>query len=315
MWPGRLNNPNMGYDNPMHPELVKLEQTFGLSVLTKIDDPFLENHHVNLWIKRDDLLHPVISGNKWRKLKYSLDEALSLGAETIISMGGAYSNHLHALAYAGKMLNLKTIGIIRGERTPLSPTLLDMENWGMELRFVSRSQYRVYRNYKHCQDLPGLKPYQYWLPEGGANSLALKGIAELVDEINIPYDTLCVACGTGATLAGLINAVSGQISVLGFATLKNAGFLRSDVQSLLSGEFHGWEIFQDYHFGGFAKLKPTLASFMSDFERNASIPLEPVYTGKMLYGLYDLIAKGYFRKGQRIIALHTGGLQGNRGYA
>lgn len=300
----------------MYPGLIKLEQSFGRSVLTKIDDPLLERHAVSLWIKRDDLLHPVISGNKWRKLKYNLDEALSLGADTIISMGGTYSNHLHALAYTGKILGLKTIGIIRGERpTPLTPTLLDMQNWGMELRFISRSDYRHYRNYKHWHDLPGLKPYQYWLPEGGANKLAIQGVAELVDEIDIPYDTLCVACGTGTTLAGLINAVSGKITVLGFAALKNAGFLQSDVQSLLSGEFHDFEIFQDYHFGGFAKLNPTLASFMAQFGQKTLIPLEPVYTGKMLYGLYDLIAKGYFKSGQRIVAVHTGGLQGMRGYA
>jgi 1-aminocyclopropane-1-carboxylate deaminase len=300
----------------MHPDLINLEHTLAKSVLTKIDDPFLENHQVNLWIKRDDLLHSVISGNKWRKLKYNLNHALSLGADTIISMGGAYSNHLHALAYTGKMLGLKTVGFIRGERsTSLTPALQDMENWGMELRFVSRSDYRQCRNYKRWQDLPGIKLYQYWLPEGGANNQALKGIAELADEIDIPYDTLCVACGTGATLAGLINAVPGQQSVLGFAALKNADFLRTDVQSMLPGEFHNWEIFLDYHFGGFAKLKPELALFMSDFEQKTSIPLEPVYTGKMLYGIYDLIAKGCFKPGQRIIALHTGGLQGKRGYA
>jgi 1-aminocyclopropane-1-carboxylate deaminase len=299
----------------MHPELIKLEQTFGRSVLAKINDPFLEKHDVTLWIKRDDLLHPVISGNKWRKLKYNLDEALYLGADTIISMGGAYSNHLYALAYVGRTTGLKTIGIIRGERpAPLTPTMQDMENWGMEMRFVSRSDYRHYRNYKHWQDLPGIKPKQYWLPEGGANSLSLKGIEELVNEIDILYDTLCVACGTGTTLAGLIKTVPGQQSVLGFAALKNADFLPSDVQSLLFGEFHNWEIFQDYHFGGFAKLNLELALFMSDFEQKTSIPLEPVYTGKMLYGLYNLIAKDYFKPGQRIIAVHTGGLQGKRGY-
>jgi 1-aminocyclopropane-1-carboxylate deaminase len=299
----------------IHPELIKLEKSFGKSVLNKIDDPFLENHQIKLWIKRDDLLHPIISGNKWRKLKYNLDHALSLGADTLISMGGTYSNHLHALAYTGKMLGLKTIGIIRGERPePLSPTLLDMESWGMELRYISRSEYRQYRSYKHWHDLPGIKPKQYWLPEGGANKLALKGIAELVSEIDIKYDSLSVACGTGATLAGLINAVPKQQSVLGFAALKKASFLTSDVQSLLSGEFHHWEIFHDYHFGGFAKLKPELALFMSQFEQITSIPLETVYTGKMLYGIYDLIAKGHFGLGERIIALHTGGLQGKRGY-
>lgn len=298
-----------------HPELVKLEQTFVPSVLTEIADPFLEKFEISLWIKRDDLLHPVISGNKWRKLKYNLDEALSLGADTLISMGGAYSNHLHALAYTGNSLGLKTIGIIRSERpVALTPSLQDMENWGMELRFVSRSEFRVYRNYKHWQDLPGIKPNQYWLPEGGANSLALKGIAELTDEIDIPYDTLCVACGTGATLAGLIKGVSEKTRALGFAALKNASFLRSDVQSLLSKECHNWEIIQDYHFGGFATLNKTLELFMDDFEEKSLIPLEPVYTGKMLYGLYDMIAQGAFKPGQRIIALHTGGLQGKRGF-
>jgi 1-aminocyclopropane-1-carboxylate deaminase len=300
----------------MYSELSKLEQIFGQSVLTKVDDPFLDNHQINLWLKRDDLLHPIISGNKWRKLKYNLKEAMSMGADTLISMGGAYSNHLHALAYTGKMLGLKTIGIIRGERPEtLTPTLLDMETWGMELRYITRSEYRQYRNYKQWHDLPDIAPGQYWLPEGGANNLALKGIAELVDEIDIHYDTLCVACGTGATFAGLINATSAQISVLGFAALKNAGFLHADVQSLLFENSHHWDIFLDYHFGGFAKLNSELALFMTEFERKTSIPLEPVYTGKMLYGIYDLIAKDYFKPGERIIALHTGGLQGKRGYA
>ena len=298
-----------------HTELIKLEQAFTLSTLTKIDAPLLENHAISLWIKRDDLLHPIISGNKWRKLKYNLDHALSLGVNTFISMGGIYSNHLHALAYTGKILGLNTIGFIRGERpSTLSPTLHDMESWGMELRFVSRSDYRQYRNYKCWNGLPGIKPNQYWLPEGGANALAIKGIMELVDEIDIPYDTLCVACGTGATLAGLINAVQGQRTILGFSVLKNAKFLETDVQSLLSEEFHHWKIIHDYHFGGFAKLNPALALFMREFEQQASVPLEPIYTGKMLYGICDLIAKGYFKPGQRIVALHTGGLQGNRGY-
>lgn len=293
-----------------------LKIDIGLSVLTKIDNHLLDKHEVDLWIKRDDLIHPIISGNKWRKLEYNVDHALSLGADTLISMGGAFSNHLHALAYTGKILGLKTIGIIRGERPKhLSPTLQDMENWGMELRFVTRSEYREYRNYNNHNDLPDIKPNEYWLPEGGANKLALKGIAELVDEIDIEYDTLCVACGTGATLAGLIPAVPNSTNVLGFAALKNADFLRLDVQSLLSTNCNNWEIILDYHFSGFAKLSPTLTAFITDFTQKSAIPLEPIYTGKMLYGIYDLIAKGYFKPGQQLIALHTGGLQGNRGYA
>ncbi|MEF3073545.1 pyridoxal-phosphate dependent enzyme [Methylobacter sp. Wu1] len=299
----------------MHPQLIQLEQTFDKSILSRIHDPLLERHEIELWIKRDDLLHPVISGNKWRKLKYILDQVLSSGAHTIISMGGAYSNHLHALAYAGHELGLKTIGLVRGEQPDaLNPTLADLQNWGMELKFVSRSDYRALRHYKGWQDLLGIEPQQYWLPEGGAQALALKGVAELVQEISIPYDVLCVPCGTGTTLAGIVEAVPENVAVIGFAALKNANFLTGDVESLLSRPYTNWQINLDYHFGGFAQVDAELMNFIAAFELKAPISLEPVYTGKMLYGLYDLIAKGYFKPGQRIIAVHTGGLQGKRGF-
>ena len=300
----------------MHPELIKLELTFKPSILTKINDPLLDRYEIQLWMKRDDLLHPIISGNKWRKLKYSLDHALSSGADTLISMGGAYSNHLHALAYTGKALGLKTTGLIRGEQAEtLTPTLYDMQNWGMGLKFVSRSDYRLLRQYKGCYDLPGLKPRQYWLPEGGAQALALKGVAELVNEIDVAYDILCAPCGTGATLAGIIDAAPEQVSVMGFAAFKHAGFIQSDVESLLPRPGNNWQINLDYHFGGFAKTNAELMTFIADFEHKTGIPLEPVYTGKMMYGLYDLIAKHTFKPGQRIIAVHTGGLQGKRGFS
>ena len=297
----------------MHPELIKLEETFKPSILTKIDEPLCAHKAIELWMKRDDLLHPVISGNKWRKLKFILDHALYSGADTIISMGGIYSNHLHALAFAGKALGLKTIAYIRGEApVVLTPTLVDLKNWGMELRFISRTDYRQLRQYKGYLDLPGIKPQQYWLPEGGAQVLALSGVAELVKEIEVVYDHLCVPCGTGATLAGLIAASDDKVSVLGFAALKNAGFLNKDVNSLLKQSQNNWQINLDYHFGGFASKTPELLSFMSDFEAKTKIQLEPIYTGKMMYALYDLIRKGHFSAGQRIIAVHTGGLQGDR---
>ncbi len=299
----------------MHSELIKLEETFKPSILAKIDDPLFAQYQIELWMKRDDLLHRVISGNKWRKLKYCLDNALSTGADTIISMGGAYSNHLHALAYAAKVMGLKTLGFIRGERPEmLTPTLSDIQNWGMELKFVSRSNYRLLRQYKGCDDLPGLIPGQYWLPEGGAQVLALKGVRELVNEIDVAYDIICAPCGTGATLAGIIDAVPEQKSVLGFAALKNAGFLQSDVESLLPQPCSNWQINLDYHFGGFATTTTELMAFIADFEFKTGIPLEPVYTGKMMYALYDLIEKRSFKPGQRIIAIHTGGLQGKRGF-
>lgn len=213
----------------------------------------------------------------------------------------------------GKVLGLKTIGLVRGEQpVTLTPTLSDIKAWGMELRFVSRADYRLLRQYKNHRALPGLQSGQYWLTEGGAHALALKGVAELVNEIEIPYDTLCVPCGTGTTLAGIIDAAQEQVSVLGFAALKNAGFLLGEVEAMLSQSRNNWHINLGYHFGGFAKINAELSAFTDDFELKTGIPLEPVYTGKMMYAVYDLITKHYFKPGERIIALHTGGLQGKR---
>ncbi|WP_394754178.1 1-aminocyclopropane-1-carboxylate deaminase/D-cysteine desulfhydrase [Crenothrix sp.] len=297
----------------MLPKLLSLENTFKPSLLVQINDVRFNQHQVELWIKRDDLLHPIISGNKWRKLKYSLDHALSLGTDTVISMGGMYSNHLHALAYIGKILGLKTIGLVRGEQPLiLTPTLRDVQDWGMTLKFVSRTDYRALRQYQDFDSFPDLKPAQYWLPEGGAQVFALKGVAELVHEINIAYDTLCVPCGTGATLAGMAAAVPDNVSVIGFAALKNAEFLRTDVAALLAQPLNNWHINLAYHFGGFAQKDASLTAFIEDFKLQHKISLEPVYTGKMMYALYDLLQKGYFKPGHRIIAVHTGGLQGNR---
>ncbi|MGJ0484832.1 MAG: 1-aminocyclopropane-1-carboxylate deaminase/D-cysteine desulfhydrase [Methylomicrobium sp.] len=299
----------------MHPALLSLKSSFQPSSLTRIIDPERLPDNIELWLKRDDRLHPIISGNKWRKLRYILEDALGAGAHTLISMGGAYSNHLHALAYAGKLLDLQTIGYIRGEwPEPLTPTLQDCQNWGMELRFVSRSDYRLLRQYRAPLDLPGIGSGQYWLPEGGAQPLALKGVAELVEEIALPFDVLCLPCGTGTTLAGCIAALNGAKKTLGFAALKNADFLTADVESLLSKTYTNWHINPDYHFGGFARTTPELLEFITRFELMQQIPLEPVYTGKMLYGLYEMIAKGCFEPGQRLIAVHTGGLQGKRGF-
>jgi 1-aminocyclopropane-1-carboxylate deaminase len=298
----------------MHPALSSLKAGFHPSPLVRIIDPDLPRA-VELWLKRDDRLHPIISGNKWRKLSHILDDALSAGARMLVSMGGTYSNHLHALAYTGKRLGLQTIGYIRGERQEtLTPTLADCRHWGMELRFVSRSDYRQLRQYRGPYDLPGIRQGQYWLPEGGAQGLALKGVAELVEEIEMPFDVLCLPCGSGATLAGCVAALGGSKTVLGFAALKHAEFLTADVENLLPETYPCWRIVHDYHFGGFAKTAPELLEFIRRFELTQQIPLEPVYTGKMMYGLYDMIARGCFAPGQRIVAVHTGGLQGRRGF-
>lgn len=297
----------------MHPELVSLENQLAASILTKLSDPCLDLRGVELWMKRDDLLHPIVSGNKWRKLKYILDHALSLGASKIVSMGGAYSNHLHALAYVGHRLGLQTMGFIRGEPQS-NPTLNDLRRWGMHLQFVSREDYRKLRQYKHWHSLPEIDNDAYWLPEGGAVDLALQGVAELVSEIDLQFDVICCPCGTGTTLAGVIEAVRPDIRVIGFSALKGGSFLRRDVEALLTQSRDNWDIVTDYHFGGFAKTRSELFEFIEDFSKKSSIQLEPVYTGKMLYGIYDLLNKGFFKPGQRVIVLHSGGLQGNRGF-
>lgn len=297
----------------MHPELANLENQFKHSILTKLADPRLEPYRVELWVKRDDLIDPVISGNKWRKLKYTLDHALSVGATKIVSMGGPYSNHLHSLAYIGNRLGLKTEGLIRGE-PQMTPTLDDMLQWGMKLTFVSRGDYRKLREYKHWRSLPGLESNAYWLPEGGSVDLALQGVSESVAELDSPYDVICCPCGTGTTLAGIIDAIAPATRAIGFAALKGGDFLERDVRSLLRHPNRHWRIVVDYHFGGFARTRPELFDFIERFTNTTSIPLEPVYTGKMFFGIYDLIAKGVFPAGQRIIAVHTGGLQGNRGF-
>ncbi len=309
MWHGQSNKP----EKMLHPKLQELEKSLNPSILTQIFDPLLEQKQIELWLKRDDLIHPVISGNKWRKLKYILDHALSINAHTIISMGGAYSNHLHALAFAGKHLNLQTIGYIRGERPKqFSSTLSDLECWGMELRFVSRSDYRVLRQYKDYDSLPDIQRGEYWLPEGGATKLALKGVAEMLMEIDIKYDCVCVPCGTGTTMAGLINASQKECHIHGFSALKGGGFLLKDIEPLLIANNNNWSIQLAYHFGGFAKSNTELLLFIEHFFNLYGIELEQVYTGKMLYGLFDLIKKDFFKSGQKIVAVHTGGLQGKK---
>ncbi len=298
----------------MHPRLIALQNSFLPSPLTKVQDPWLNDQGIELWLKRDDLIHPIISGNKWRKLKYCIDEALTLNADTLVSMGGAYSNHLHALAYAGKQLGLKTKGFIRGEQvTPTNPTVLDLLDWGMALEYVSRSDYRELRTIKDGQLFPSLAPSSYWIPEGGASHFALQGVAELVSEISINFDVFCVPCGTGTTLAGLLMRDIQPTRILGFAALKNAAFLIKEVKQLLPQPTNNtWSINLEYHCGGFAKVTPELRQFIQAFGQTTGILLDPVYTGKMLYGIYDLIKQGHFTAGQKLLALHTGGLQGRR---
>lgn len=299
-------------------DILEIESELGINtkaaIIEPVQHPVLAYNGIHLHIKRDDLLHPVISGNKWRKLKYTLLHALTEGHEHLISMGGAYSNHLHALAYVGHKLNLKTTGFIRGEQPIVdNPTLTDLKKWGMNLEFITRGAFRDLRKYRNHDAEPAKKYNGFWIAEGCANHDALCGVAEIVKEIELDFDILTLACGTGTTLAGIAKTLPASKKVLGFSALKGGGFLEKDINKLLHMKgMPNWTVNFDYHFGGFAKTTDELTSFIEEFQSQNNIPLERLYNAKMLYGLLDLIKNGRFKKDHTIIAIHTGGLQGDR---
>ena len=298
--------------------LQQIESGIGINhadaIQQTIYHSLLEQHSVKLIVKRDDLLHPIVSGNKWRKLKYCIYDALVHGHEHLISMGGAWSNHLHALAYVGKQLNIKTTGLVRGdEKYADSPTLQDMHDWGMNIRFVERGDFRQLRSYRLANDPPATTYQGYWLPEGGASMFALTGMSELALEINADIDQLFVACGTGTTLAGLIAANVGY-RLTGIAVLRSRSFLEKDIYELLGNTPSNadWSLNYNFHCGGYARSTDQLLAFIDDFEQQSGVPIEPVYTGKLFYAIFQLINAGKIAPGSILMALHSGGLQGKR---
>ena len=276
---------------------------------------------MNLFIKREDLVDAELGGNKWRKMKYNLEAAAEQQHDTLLTFGGAYSNHIYATAAAAKRLGFHSIGIIRGEaHEPINPTLGFARDCGMQLEYIDRASYRQKKQPEFIATLEKKFGRFYLLPEGGSNTLALKGCAEITNEINKesdqPFDFICSACGTGATLAGIISGLAPSQKALGFAVLKGGDFLVNDIKYFLgqAGTISTqWSINADYHFGGYAKTTEALWGFIEQFKQDFDIPLDGVYTGKMFYGLFDLIKLGYFPRGSRIVAIHTGGLQGNEG--
>ena len=287
-------------------------QAKGKAVLQEIEDPIVTVKGIRLYLKREDLLHPQISGNKWRKLKYNLQEAKNQGLNQLLTFGGAYSNHIYATAAAAKEAGLGCIGIIRGEETqPLNPTLAFAKSCGMKLHYVSRSEYRDKSNQEFREKLKERFGEFYLVPEGGSNSLAVKGCAEILDDVSLSLDVICVPVGTGGTMAGLIASTDKR--VLGFSALRG-DFLKDEVKSLLenSGETDksNWSINTDFHFGGYAKINQELIDFIQGFKSKQGVLLDPIYSGKMMFGLYNLIEADYFKPGSTIMAIHTGGLQG-----
>jgi 1-aminocyclopropane-1-carboxylate deaminase len=280
-----------------------------MTPLQEIVDPRLAAAGVRLLVKRDDLIHPQVRGNKWRKLKYNLEAARAAGHDTLLTFGGAYSNHIHAVASAGRLFGFRTVGVIRGEEhLPHNRVLRHAVECGMTLTYLDRSTYKR----KHEPDvLASLARFgrAYVLPEGGSNAHAVRGCAELVGELDVPFDYVCCPVGTGGTLAGVVAGLGGRAHALGFPVVKGGGFLADDVRALLPGPDPGnWSLELAYHFGGYAKGTDELLAFMSEFTAAHAIPLEHVYTGKMMYGVFDLVARGRFPAGSTVVAVHTGGV-------
>ena len=276
----------------------------------------LDNIRLNAQVslKPDYLIHPTVSGNKYRKLKYNLEKVRSEHHKGILTFGGAFSNHIAATAAAGQALNIPTVGIIRGEelasKAELNATLSYAKSCGMHLEFVTRSVYKEKTDPEYLNSL--LEPFKnfYILPEGGSNGLAVKGCEEILTQKDQAFDIICCAVGTGGTIAGLINASLPSQKIIGFPALKG-GFLNEDICKFATQS--NWELWDTYHFGGYARVDSKLITFMNHFKAIYNIPLDPVYTAKMMYGIFDAIQIGRISKEAKVLAIHTGGLQGVEG--
>lgn len=288
------------------------------SILQKLNHPLFERYNLNVQIKRDDLIDPIISGNKWRKLKYNLQHVQTKGFKGIISFGGAYSNHIHALSYACYKNQLNSIGIIRGEADYANNyTLSQAKKWGMNLQFVDRKTYRQRDEEEYLQELSKQHPKYFIIPEGGSNTLALRGVAEVCEELHLQtqYDTLLTPVGSAGTISGLILGDNNQHNILGIAVLKQKNYLHDSVNTLLKNDgksqpMKNWKILNDYHCGGYAKFSHKNLKTLKEFSAITGVLFEPIYSGKMILALLDLIEKGYFEENHHIVLLHTGGLQG-----
>ncbi len=270
------------------------------------------NFGIEVYVKREDVLHAEISGNKFRKLKYNLEEAKRLGYAKLLTFGGAYSNHIAAVAAAGRDFGFETIGVIRGEELQEkyleNPTLKKAEKDGMQFNFVTRTQYREKNNGAFLADLKQKYGDFYLIPEGGTNDLAIKGCEEILTSEDKIFDIICCAVGTGGTISGIINSLQPHQKAVGFPALKG-DFLSKEIKKYTKND--QWNLVTDYHFGGYAKTTDELTNFIQNFEKNTSVNLEPIYTGKLFFGVIDLISKGYFKPNSKILIIHTGGLQGN----
>lgn len=305
----KLTNSEFGAHFDVHPIIDSLPLAIAGEKLVTLD------------CLRLDKVHPFISGNKWYKLKHHLQALLEAGKTEVLSFGGAHSNHLHALAYTAKQLNIRAIGLVRGEKPEkLTPTLVDCQKWGMTLHWVDRSSYRDLASTSTSDTLIKEFPDAWVVPEGGAGALGTLGIESLFNSLHhdgkLNYDMIACAVGSGATLAGIAKANTGRAHCVGFSALRGAHDLEQRVERQLLGvsQVSPWRICHHYHFGGFAKINARLSEFISDVYDQHNLVLDPVYTAKMMYGLAEYIHQGRIQAGARVLAVHTGGLQGWRGF-
>lgn len=279
----------------------------------ELKDPLFKEKGVRVYVKRDDMIHPFISGNKWRKLKHTLEKARAEDKKLLVTFGGAYSNHLLATACAGAKFGFQTIGFVRGEEVN-NPTLMLCKLFGMELRFIDRERYRNKKEVfvtNFQQDTSAM-----FIDEGGAGEDAVEGCSELVGELKQNYDHIFCAAGTGTTAAGILRGVQQRgmdTRVHVVPVLKNAGFIGEEIAGYVKTV--QMQLHLDYHFGGYAKTTPELLDFVSSFAAGTGILLDQVYTGKMFFSAYDLLKRNHFPQGSSILLIHTGGLLGLMGQA
>ena len=286
----------------------------------QIELSILEEKEVELWLKREDQIHPDVSGNKFRKLKYNLQQAAHENRNTLLTFGGAFSNHILAIAAAGNFSGFKTIGIIRGEELGIdlektlqeNSTLRKAKDFGMKLVFISREDYRRKTDADFLQSLKERFGEFYLIPEGGTNELAVKGCEEILTSDDHQFDYICSCVGTGGTISGLIRSAEDHQQVLGFPALKG-DFLKDEIRNWVSNQTN-WRLINEYHFGGYGKYTAELIHFINSFYEETTIPLDPIYTGKMLSGIINKIQQNEFPRGTKILAVHTGGLQGIEGF-
>lgn len=285
--------------------------TYHPTPTTEIFYHALQNSGVRVWVKREDLNHPTVSGNKWWKLKYNLAEAQRQGVCRLLTFGGAWSNHIYATAAAARELGFESIGIIRGEEVrPLNTVLSFAGRQGMRLHFISRDAYREKETTGFLETLHQQFGSFYLIPEGGTNELAVRGVAEFGSSLfaHQSFTHVCCAVGTGGTFAGLVLGKPPEVEAVGIPVLRGAQFLADDIGRWTGDKSKNWWLSYDYHGGGYAKSTADLDRFILRFGSETGVPLEQVYTGKLMWGLLDLIALGRIPAGSRVLAIHTGGI-------